>query len=77
MRELISERDKMLDIEATVKIAADDGVVTYEEIRESLRRLYNFTSFLYILECLKTIRNRTNTKFNYCYCFHVRFQIFK
>ena len=38
MREMIAERDKLLDIQNTVKLAADDGVVTYEEIRESLRK---------------------------------------
>ena len=36
--EAVAERDKMLDVQETVKLAADDGVVTYEEIRESLRR---------------------------------------
>jgi len=36
--ETVSERDKMIDIQEVVKLAADDGVVTYEEIRESLRK---------------------------------------
>ena len=38
VREYIHERDKLLDIKATVKLAADDGVVTYDEIRENLRK---------------------------------------
>ena len=38
IREIVSERDKMLDIQQTVKIAGEDGIVTYEEIRDSLRR---------------------------------------
>ena len=38
MREMVAQRDKLLDIQNTVKLAADDGVVTYEEIRESLRK---------------------------------------
>ena len=38
VREIVSERDKMIDIQGVVKIAGDDGVVTYDEIRESLRR---------------------------------------
>ena len=36
--EKVAERDKMIDIQEVVKLAADDGVVTYEEIRENLRR---------------------------------------
>ena len=36
--ETVSERDNMIDIQEVVKLAADDGVVTYEEIRESLRK---------------------------------------
>ena len=35
---MVSQRDKMLDIKSTIKLAADDGVVTYDEIRESLRK---------------------------------------
>ena len=42
VREVISERDKLLDIQTTVKLAADDGVVTFDEIRENLRKL-NFS----------------------------------
>ena len=38
VREIVSERDKMIDIQGVVKIAGDDGVVTYDEIRDSLRR---------------------------------------
>jgi len=38
IREKVGERDKMIDIQEVVKLAADDGVVTYEEIRENLRR---------------------------------------
>lgn len=34
----VGERDKWIDIQEVVKLAADDGVVTYEEIRENLRR---------------------------------------
>lgn len=36
--EVVAERDKMIDVQEVVKLAADDGVVTYEEIRENLRR---------------------------------------
>merc|ERR1719273_1972818 len=38
IREKVGERDKMIDVQEVVKLAADDGVVTYEEIRENLRR---------------------------------------
>ena len=38
VREIVSERDKLLDIQTTIKLAADDGVVTFEEIRDSLRK---------------------------------------
>ena len=38
MREKFHERDKLIDIKETVKLAADDGVVTYDEVRESLRK---------------------------------------
>ena len=38
IREMILERDKLIDIKETVKLAGDDGVVTYDEIRESLRK---------------------------------------
>lgn len=37
IREAIHERDKLLDLKETVKLAADDGVVTYDEIRDKLR----------------------------------------
>ena len=45
VREIVSERDKMIDIQGVVKIAGDDGVVTYDEIRESLRR-YTISIYL-------------------------------
>ena len=38
VREIVSERDKLLDIQTTIKLAADDGVVTFDEIRDSLRK---------------------------------------
>ena len=38
IREKVNERDKILDIKETVKLAADDGIVTYDEIRDSLRK---------------------------------------
>ena len=45
VREMVSERDKMIDIQGVVKIAGDDGVVTYDEIRDSLRR-YSISIYL-------------------------------
>ncbi len=42
VREVIAERDKLLDIQSTVKLAADDGVVTFDEIRENLRKYVLF-----------------------------------
>ena len=38
VREVVGERDKLLDIQTTIKLAADDGVVTFEEIRGDLRK---------------------------------------
>jgi len=38
IRGKIGERDKLIDIQTTIKLANEDGVVTYEEIRESLRK---------------------------------------
>ena len=38
VRGIVGERDKMLDIRTIVKLASDDGVVTYDEIRENLRK---------------------------------------
>ena len=38
VRDRVSERDKMIDVQGAIKIAGEDGVVTYDEIRESLRR---------------------------------------
>ena len=35
---MYGERDKMLDILTIVKLASEDGVVTYDEIRENLRK---------------------------------------
>ena len=37
VREVVGERDKLIDIKEVVKLAGEDGVVTYDEIRESLR----------------------------------------
>ena len=37
-REIVAKRDKLIDIQTTIKLAADDGVVTFDEIRESLRK---------------------------------------
>ena len=45
VREIVSERDKMIDIQGVVKIAGDDGVVTYDEIRDSLRR---YSIYIYL-----------------------------
>ena len=36
--EVVGERDKLIDIKTTVKLAADDGIVTFDEIRENLRK---------------------------------------
>merc|ERR1719270_1740619 len=52
VREVISERDKLLDIQTTVKLAADDGVVTFDEIRENLRKL-NFSDAEIEIFCSK------------------------
>ena len=38
VREVVGERDKLIDIKEVVKLAGEDGVVTYDEIRESLRK---------------------------------------
>ena len=43
VREVVGERDKLIDIKEVVKLAGEDGVVTYDEIRESLRK-YVFKS---------------------------------
>ena len=56
VREVISERDKLLDIQTTVKLAADDGVVTFDEIRENLRKL-NFSDAEIEIFCAKYDRN--------------------
>ena len=38
VRGMYGDRDKMLDIITIVKLASDDGVVTFDEIRENLRK---------------------------------------
>ena len=38
---ITGERDKLIDIKTTVKLAADDGIVTFDEIRQNLRQ-YDF-----------------------------------
>ncbi len=38
VREMFYTRDKLIDIKETVKLAGDDGVVTYDEIRNNLRK---------------------------------------
>jgi hypothetical protein len=38
IRGAVAERDKLIDIQTTVKLAAEDGVVTFDEIRDSLRK---------------------------------------
>ena len=35
---LFHQRNKLIDIKETVKLSSDDGVVTYDEIREKLRK---------------------------------------
>ena len=42
----VAMRDKMIDIENAIKIANSDGVVTYEELRQDLKRYFNIL-FLY------------------------------
>ena len=39
--EVVGERDKLIDIKTTVKLAAEDGIVTFDEIRQNLRQ-YEF-----------------------------------
>jgi len=46
----------LLDIQTTVKLAADDGVVTFDEIRENLRKL-NFSDAEIEIFCAKYDRN--------------------
>ena len=41
VREMVHTRDKLIDIQAVVKLAADDGVVTYDEIRDDRIQLRN------------------------------------
>ena len=38
VREMFYTRDKLIDIKETVKLASEDGIVTYDEVRESLRK---------------------------------------
>ena len=42
------ERDKLIDIKTTVKLAADDGIVTFDEIRQNLR-LFEFLILLHTI----------------------------
>ena len=42
------ERDKLIDIKTTVKLAADDGIVTFDEIRQNLRQ-YDSLILLYTI----------------------------
>eukprot|EP00094_Tigriopus_californicus_P010741 TCALIF_10360-PA protein Name:"Similar to Pkd2l1 Polycystic kidney disease 2-like 1 protein (Mus musculus)" AED:0.18 eAED:0.18 QI:118/0.86/1/1/0.8/0.75/16/1264/740 len=56
VREMFFSRDKILDIKATVKLAADDGVVTYDEIRENLRKL-NFSDLEIEMFCSRYDRD--------------------
>ena len=46
--EVVGERDKLIDIKTTVKLAADDGIVTFDEIRQNLRQ-YDFLILLYTI----------------------------
>ncbi len=34
----VASRDKAIDIENALKIAAEDGVITFEEVRANLKR---------------------------------------
>ena len=52
IREMVHTRDKLIDIQAVVKLAADDGVVTYDEVRDALRRL-NFSELEIEIFCAK------------------------
>ena len=45
---ITGERDKLIDIKTTVKLAADDGIVTFDEIRQNLRQ-YDFLILLYTI----------------------------
>ena len=47
------ERDKLIDIKTTVKLAADDGIVTFDEIRQNLRQ-YDFLILLYTTICFES-----------------------
>ena len=47
--EVVGERDKLIDIKTTVKLAAEDGIVTFDEIRQNLRQYeFLFINILYI-----------------------------
>ena len=37
-REKVTKRDKILDIKEAIKLSADGGVVTFNDIRDSLRK---------------------------------------
>lgn len=52
VREIVTERDKLVDIQTTIKLAADDGVVTFDEIRGNLRKL-NFSDAEIEIFCSK------------------------
>ncbi len=52
VREMVAQRDKLVDIQTTIKLAAEDGVVTFDEIRENLRKL-NFSDTEIEIFCSK------------------------
>ena len=41
----VGKRSKIIDIENALKLANADGVVTYEEIRQNLKKWDSFTNF--------------------------------
>ena len=43
--EKIGGRNKAIDIENALKLANDDGIITYEEIRQNLKK-YDIISIL-------------------------------
>ena len=52
IREMFHKRDKLIDIKETVKLASDDGVVTYDEVRERLRK-QNFSDLEIEIFCAR------------------------
>ncbi len=52
IREMFYTRDKLIDIKETVKLASEDGIVTYDEIRDSLRKL-NFSDLEIEIFCAR------------------------